>query len=110
EGVPRGLDAALLEEFLRLQDGADHLLARPDDDPPGVDGPPALALEPLLGLARDLLVGQGPAPLREAPRCRGRGLRAPGAGRGEIGGEEPAGRLGREREELPAPETARRRS
>ena len=30
--------------------------------------------------------------------------------RGKIGSEEPAGRLGREREELPAAETERRRS
>src|SRR2546425_1125693 len=57
ERLPFHLEAALLKQLLVHEDGPQQLLTRPHHDEAGVEGPPALALEPLLGLRGDLLVG-----------------------------------------------------
>src|SRR5256885_8031909 len=85
EGLPLHLEAALLEELLVHEDAAEQLLAGPHHDEAGVERPPALSLQPLPGLGRDLLVGQRPAPLGELR------LRDGGPGLAEPAREETSG-------------------
>ena len=103
EGFPVGVDPALLEKLLCLQHVADHLFAGPHDDPAAVERPPALALQPLLRLRRDLFVRQRPAPFGELLRCRrgrnGRRLRIGDAAR-DIAQQQTAGNLGNVGEEV----------
>ena len=93
ERLPIRLDPALFEQLLRLQHVADHLLARPHDDPGGIERPPALALQPLLRLRGDLFVRLRPAPIGEflrADRGRRRSLRACGGHAGKIAEQQTA--------------------
>jgi hypothetical protein len=98
EALPFDVDATLFQQLLLLQDVIDHLLARPDDDPPGIDRPPAFALQPLLRLGRDLVVRLRPPPVGKLLAA----LCARAVGAGEIA-QEQATRRGRHRSEKLAP-------